>query len=103
MGAVAERLADQVVVTNDNPRDESPKAIAEAILSGMLHPDKVQVIPSRPEAIRCVAQECEAGDIVLVAGRGHESVQTEKGVQTRMRDQNLVQEAFAPRNPQPAL
>ncbi|MXY07440.1 MAG: UDP-N-acetylmuramoyl-L-alanyl-D-glutamate--2,6-diaminopimelate ligase [Rhodothermaceae bacterium] len=103
MGAVAERLADRVVVTNDNPRDESPEAIAEAILSGMLDPDQVQVIPSRPEAIRHVAQACKAGDLVLVAGKGHESVQTEKGVQTRMRDQNLVREAFAPRNPQPAI
>ena len=102
MGAVAEQLADRVVVTNDNPRDESPEAIAEAILSGMLHPDQVRVIPSRPEAIRYVAQTCKAGDLVLIAGKGHESVQIEKGVQIRMRDQNLILEAFAPRNPQPA-
>ena len=101
MGAIAENLADEVVITNDNPRNESAQVITEAILSGMKAPGRAHLIPSRPEALRYVAQTCNTGDIVLVAGKGHESVQIENGNRITMKDQDLVLEAFASRNPKP--
>ena len=103
MGAIAERLADQVIITSDNPRNEPAQTIADAILNGMHSPHQARLIPSRPEAIRYAAQTCNAGDIVLVAGKGHETVQIEHAVQTKMNDQDLILEAFASRNPQPLV
>ncbi len=99
MGAVAESLADEVVITSDNPRNESAQEIAEDILRGMKSPDQAHLIPSRAESVQYVAEACQAGDIVLVAGKGHESVQIENGTRIPMRDQDLVLEAFASRTP----
>ena len=101
MGAIAENLADEVIITSDNPRSESAPTIAEAIMHGMNVPEKARLIPSRPEAVQYVAKTCNAGDIVLVAGKGHESVQMENGTQIAMKDQDLILEAFASRNPKP--
>ncbi len=101
MGRVAERLANEVVLTNDNPRNESAQAIIQDILEGMKTPERVHRILSRPDAIRYVAQSCSSGDIVLVAGKGHESWQTENGRQIPMKDQDLILKAFAPYNPKP--
>ena len=103
MGAVAEELADHVVITNDNPRTEPAQAIAEDILRGMKKPERAHLILSRTEAVQHVAQACSAGDIVLVAGRGHESAQDKNGVQVKLKDQDLVLEAFASRNPKPLV
>lgn len=103
MGAVAEELADHVVITNDNPRKEPAQAIARDILRGMKKPERAHLILSRTEAVQHVAQTCSAGDIVLVAGRGHESVQDENGIQVKLKDQDLVLEAFASRNPKPLI
>jgi UDP-N-acetylmuramoyl-L-alanyl-D-glutamate--2,6-diaminopimelate ligase len=75
MGAIAEQLADNVVLTNDNPRSEDPQAIIEAIRRGMTHPKRVRVIPDRNEAITDTINQARAGDIVLVAGKGHEAWQ----------------------------
>ncbi len=75
MGKIAESLADHVVVTNDNPRTESPEAIAEAILSELLQPNEVQVILDRAEAIKRVVQSASVRDMILVAGKGHETEQ----------------------------
>ncbi len=78
MGAIAERLADWVIVTSDNPRSESPQAIIEAILAGMTARDSAEVMPDRSEAIREAMQRLAAGrpgDCLLVAGKGHETGQ----------------------------
>ena len=73
MGAVAEELADRLVVTDDNPRSESGDAIIEQILCGMKHP--ARVVRDRQQAISIAITQASAGDLVLVAGKGHEDVQ----------------------------
>ncbi len=75
MGRVAEAFADRVVITNDNPRGEDPGAIIEAIKAGMQRPDAAQIIPERGDAIAQTLALAERGDIVLVAGKGHEAYQ----------------------------
>ena len=75
MGAAAERLADRVIVTDDNPRTEDPDRIVSAILAGMQHPKAAMVIRDRRVAIFHALAEAEAGDIVLIAGKGHENYQ----------------------------
>ena len=75
MGAIAEQQADRVVVTDDNPRTEDPDRIVSDILTGMQHPGRVMVIRDRRTAITYALTEAEPGDIVLVAGKGHENDQ----------------------------
>ena len=75
MGAAAEQLADRVIVTDDNPRTEDPDRIVSAILAGMQHPRAAMVIRDRRAAIVHALAEAEAGDIVLIAGKGHEDYQ----------------------------
>ncbi len=72
MGAVAARLADKVIVTDDNPRSEDPAAIRRDILAGAAGAEEVA---GRREAIRAAIDEAGAGDIVLLAGKGHEQGQ----------------------------
>lgn len=78
MGRVATELADLVVVTNDNPRSEDPLRIIEEIRTGCLH-DPV-VLPDRRSAIRFALEESGAGDLVLIAGKGHEAGQETAGL-----------------------
>ena len=75
MGAVAERLAKQVIVTDDNPRTEDPDRIVGDILAGLHNPGAVLVIRDRRAAIECALADAGADDIVLVAGKGHEDYQ----------------------------
>jgi UDP-N-acetylmuramoyl-L-alanyl-D-glutamate--2,6-diaminopimelate ligase len=75
MGAVAAQLADEVILTDDNPRSEAPAAILRDILDGMPDPERVRVIPERAAAIRAAVAAARAGDVVLVAGKGHETEQ----------------------------
>lgn len=75
MGATAERFADHAVLTHDNPRNENPTTILENILSGMSFPKRVSVIPGRAEAIRHAILTAKSDDIVLLAGKGHETYQ----------------------------
>jgi UDP-N-acetylmuramoyl-L-alanyl-D-glutamate--2,6-diaminopimelate ligase len=76
MGAVASDLADVVFLTNDNPRSEDPQAILDAILEGMgERRAEARVEPDRRAAIGAAVAEARPGDVVLVAGKGHETVQ----------------------------
>jgi UDP-N-acetylmuramoyl-L-alanyl-D-glutamate--2,6-diaminopimelate ligase len=75
MGEVAARLADRVVLTSDNPRGEDPLAIIDAIRSGMPATADVAVEPDRATAIALAIDQASAGDVVLVAGKGHEAYQ----------------------------
>ena len=75
MGAVAERLADGVILTDDNPRHEEHQAIIDAILAGMQRPQQVLVITDRRKAIAEAMQQLVAGDVLLLAGKGHETYQ----------------------------
>ena len=75
MGAIAERLADLVVVTDDNPRTEDGDWIITDILKGMDNPSNVLVERDRAKAIRKAVADASAGDMVMVCGKGHEDYQ----------------------------
>jgi UDP-N-acetylmuramoyl-L-alanyl-D-glutamate--2,6-diaminopimelate ligase len=74
MGAVAARLSDACVVTSDNPRSEDPLAIIREIEAGMGGKGHLS-IPDRAEAIAHAVKNALSGDIILIAGKGHESTQ----------------------------
>ena len=73
MGEVAQRLADKVIITDDNPRHEASQAIIDDIVQGC--PTPTAVISDRQEAIRYALQQAAVGDVVLIAGKGHEDYQ----------------------------
>ncbi len=75
MGRCAERMADQTIVTSDNPRSEDPESIAKQILAGFDSPARAQVVLDRAEAIQRALTMAAEGDCVLIAGRGHENYQ----------------------------
>jgi len=76
MGRVAAELADLVVITDDNPRDEEPAAIRAAIMAGaQAGPAQVVEIGDRREAIDHAVAWAKPGDVVLIAGKGHEKYQ----------------------------
>ena len=78
MGAIASRLADHVVITSDNPRSEDPQAIINATVDGV-PPDyrgRVVMEPDRRQAIDIALRRAQPGDVVLIAGKGHERTQT---------------------------
>ena len=74
MGRAAEEMADKVVITTDNPRTEDPEAIVKDITDGMKLKKHV-VILDRKEAIEHAVKEAKEGDVVLIAGKGHETYQ----------------------------
>ena len=75
MGAIAERLADEVFVTDDNPRREDPERIVAMILGGMRAPAGARVLRDRGAAIAAALADAREGDVVVVAGKGHERYQ----------------------------
>lgn len=75
MGEIAEAHADFVVLTNDNPRNEDPLDIIRDIQQGLLNPDGVYIEQDRHKAIAHALQNCDAQDVVLIAGKGHEAWQ----------------------------
>jgi UDP-N-acetylmuramoyl-L-alanyl-D-glutamate--2,6-diaminopimelate ligase len=90
MGAMAERLADRVVITSDNPRNEDPAAIIDAIAAGMKKRPAVE--PDREAAIRMTLTEAAAGDVILIAGKGHEPYQEIAGIRRPFSDLALARE-----------
>ena len=93
MGEVSSRLADLTVVTSDNPRDEEPMDIIKDILAGVAKADGDYVtIPDRKEAIEYCMKNAQDGDIVVLAGKGHEDYQEIKGVKYHMDERELIQE-----------
>ncbi len=96
MGHVAERLADRVILTLDNPRHEDPARIFQDIRSGMTRP--AAVVEDRWEAVHRALSEVPPGGCVLIAGKGHEDYQEIQGVRHPYRDQDAVLAAgFRPR------
>ena len=75
MGAIAERLADSIVVTDDNPRSEDGDAIVAQIVAGLAAPERARIERDRAKAIGWAVAQARAGDVVLVAGKGHETYQ----------------------------
>lgn len=76
MGSIASELSDSVIITSDNPRYENPQIIAEEILLGFSRMIPVQIILNRKQAIHTALSSANEGDIVLIAGKGHETTQT---------------------------
>jgi UDP-N-acetylmuramoyl-L-alanyl-D-glutamate--2,6-diaminopimelate ligase len=97
MGRIAARLADRVVVTNDNPRTENPEAIAAAIVRGIRDAGTAQfdVELDRTAAIAMALATAHAGDVVLIAGKGHEEYQETHGVRVHYSDAEAAVEALA--------
>lgn len=91
MGEVSSKLADLTVVTSDNPRNEDPTAIIEDILVGVHKADgKYVTIPDRKEAIAYCMKNAQDGDIIVLAGKGHEDYQEIKGVKHHMDERELI-------------
>jgi UDP-N-acetylmuramoyl-L-alanyl-D-glutamate--2,6-diaminopimelate ligase len=90
MARVAESLADRVVLTTDNPRGEEPAAIFKDMLAGLEKPEAAQIVEDRGNAIRQAVLDSGEGDIVLIAGKGHESWQESKGQKIPFSDEAAV-------------
>ncbi|RQH01037.1 UDP-N-acetylmuramoyl-L-alanyl-D-glutamate--2,6-diaminopimelate ligase [Paraburkholderia dinghuensis] len=97
MGAIAERIADQVVVTSDNPRSESPAAIIDQIAAGMHESAKIRRIEDRASAILQAVRGASREDVVVLAGKGHESTQEIMGKKRAFSDQDHARLALAAR------
>jgi UDP-N-acetylmuramoyl-L-alanyl-D-glutamate--2,6-diaminopimelate ligase len=87
MGAIADELADQIIVTDDNPRSENPAAITAAILQG-IKAHAARVINDRSVAIATAIKEARSGDLVLIAGKGHEDYQIYGGSRRKFSDRD---------------
>ncbi|KGE15538.1 UDP-N-acetylmuramoyl-L-alanyl-D-glutamate--2,6-diaminopimelate ligase [Sphingobacterium deserti] len=96
MAAVAVRMSDRVIITSDNPRTEDPLQIIREMEAGVDAKDKKNVftIAERQEAIRAACHLAQAGDIVLVAGKGHEKYQEINGVRHHFDDKEILEQTF---------
>ncbi|MDO7084989.1 UDP-N-acetylmuramoyl-L-alanyl-D-glutamate--2,6-diaminopimelate ligase [Pseudocolwellia sp. AS88] len=95
MGAVAEQYADHVVITNDNPRNESPTDIANEILQGCKFPEKAKVILTRSEAVENTIEMATAKDMILFAGKGHEDYIVVGNEKLAYNEREFVQSIYA--------
>ena len=96
MGEVSGKLADLTIITSDNPRDEEPQAIIDDIKIGMAKTDgKYVEIPDRKEAIAYAIHHGEPGDIIVLAGKGHEDYQEIKGKKYPMDERVLIADILA--------
>lgn len=100
MGAVAQRHADAVLVTSDNPRSEDPAAIVHQILLGTIAGQTVRAEPDRGAAIAQALREAAPADVVLIAGKGHEAWQEVAGVKRPFSDLEHARAALARREAQ---
>ena len=96
MAQEAVKQSDTVILTSDNPRDEEPQAIIDDMLAGLdtTQRKKVLTITDRKEAIRTAAMMAQKGDVILVAGKGHENYQEIKGVKHHFDDKEILHEFF---------
>jgi UDP-N-acetylmuramoyl-L-alanyl-D-glutamate--2,6-diaminopimelate ligase len=94
MGKVAAAHAHHIVVTNDNPRSETPEAIAQAVLAGCAGHAQAQIVLDRARAIAQAVLHADARDVILVAGKGHETYQEQGGVRQPFSDRHQVQMAL---------
>ena len=96
MAQEAVKQSDTVILTSDNPRDEEPQAIIDDMLAGLdtTQRKKVLTIVDRKEAIRTAAMMAKKGDVILVAGKGHENYQEINGVKHHFDDHEVIREIF---------
>ena len=97
MGAIAEKYANRVIVTSDNSRSEDPAKIIREILSGMSRGDCVEVIPDRKTAIETAVLSAKAGDLILLAGKGHEEYEISGEGRKPFHEREIVAGALARR------
>ena len=97
MGKIAAHLSDRVIFTSDNPRSEDPRAILDAIRNGVTPEDykKTLLIEDRKEAIHAAFQFSQPKDIVLIAGKGHETYQEIKGERYPFDDYKIAKQIFS--------
>ena len=96
MAKVAVENSDRVIITSDNPRFEDPQAIVDDMLAGLSEEQRQSVlsIVDRREAIRTACMLAKPGDVILVAGKGHEDYQIVQGVKHHFDDHEVIREAF---------
>ena len=99
MGRVSSMEADKIIVTSDNPRYENPKDILKSIVLGVKIKDKqkVKVIPNRREAIKFAVVNLEAGNQLLITGKGHEEYQDIKGKKYKFSDKVEIKKCLKKR------
>ena len=97
MAKEAAKASDRVVITSDNPRFEEPQDIINDMLAGLDTEDRKKTISitDRKEAIRTACMLAEKGDVILVAGKGHENYQEIKGVKHHFDDKEILKELFS--------
>lgn len=96
MGAIAERLSDKIVITSDNPRSEDPQQIITDVLSGLksINTQKVFVEVDRKKAIELLKTICDKNDIIVIAGKGHETYQILKDKTIHFDDREEARKVF---------
>ena len=97
MAAIAERGADRVIVTDDNPRSENGDAIVVDIVAGFEHRQKVRIERDRARAIALALADAGSGDVILVAGKGHETYQEVAGIRHAFDDLAVARELLGQR------
>ena len=96
MAQEAVRQSDRVIITSDNPRFEEPQDIINDMVAGLnaQQMKKVITITDRREAIKAACMMAEKGDVILIAGKGHETYQEVKGVTHHFDDHEVVRQCF---------
>ena len=96
MGAIAEKISDKIVITSDNPRSEDPQQIITDILAGLksINTQKVFVEPDRAKAIELLKNICDKNDVVVLAGKGHETYQILKDRTIHFDDREEAKKVF---------
>ena len=97
MAAAAEAGADEVILTSDNPRNEDPESILREMKSGVSAQSRVKLIENRAEAIRAAVMGADQGDVVLIAGKGHEEFQEIQGTKVPFSDRREAERAWTGR------
>jgi len=97
MAKVAEKYADRIIVTTDNPRHENPQAIIDEVMTGFSSTENVEAILDRRQAIDVAISNAQPGDVVLLAGKGHETSQIVGDVHIAFDDRRVAREFLAAR------
>jgi UDP-N-acetylmuramoyl-L-alanyl-D-glutamate--2,6-diaminopimelate ligase len=99
MAKVAEKYADRIIVTTDNPRHEDPQAIIDEVMTGFSSLENVEAILDRRQAIDIAITNAQPGDVVVLAGKGHETSQIVGDVHIAFDDRRVAREFLAAREP----
>ena len=94
MGRVASSFADECIVTSDNSRGERPESIIADIMSGFDRSCPHQVIPNRKDAIETAVRQARTGDIIILAGKGHEKYEVDQSGKHEFDEKNIALEAI---------